>query len=92
MLAPLTSLVGKCSHMKQSNILKSKKKHWHWTEVNQKAFNDAKATIAKDVPLAYPDYTKGFEIYTDGSKRKLGAVITSNNMLIAFFIRKPAAS
>eukprot|EP00804_Cyclotella_cryptica_P013751 CCRYP_018839-RA/>CCRYP_018839-RA protein AED:0.25 eAED:0.29 QI:0/0/0/1/0/0/2/0/295 len=47
-----------------------------------------KATIAKDVSLAYPDYSKGFEIYTDGSKRQLGAVITQNNRPIAFFSRK----
>eukprot|EP00804_Cyclotella_cryptica_P021708 CCRYP_012871-RA/>CCRYP_012871-RA protein AED:0.34 eAED:0.56 QI:0/0/0/1/0/0/2/0/231 len=55
---------------------------------HQKAFDDVKATIAKDVSLAYPDYTKGFEIYTDGSKRQLGAVITQNNRTIAFFSRK----
>ena len=38
--------------------------------------------------LAYPDYSKGFEIYTDGSKRQLGAVITQNNRTIAFFSKK----
>eukprot|EP00804_Cyclotella_cryptica_P011488 CCRYP_017057-RA/>CCRYP_017057-RA protein AED:0.40 eAED:0.43 QI:0/0/0/0.66/0.5/0.33/3/0/329 len=65
-----------------------KKKPWKWTEEHQKAFNDVKATIAKDVSLAYPDYSKGFEIYTDGSKRQLGAVITQNNRPIAFFSRK----
>eukprot|EP00804_Cyclotella_cryptica_P000766 CCRYP_001026-RA/>CCRYP_001026-RA protein AED:0.47 eAED:0.61 QI:0/0/0/1/0/0/3/0/178 len=65
-----------------------KKKPWKWTEEHQKAFDDVKATIAKDVSLAYPDYSKGFEIYTDGSKRQLGAVITQNNWPIAFFSRK----
>eukprot|EP00804_Cyclotella_cryptica_P011728 CCRYP_011323-RA/>CCRYP_011323-RA protein AED:0.48 eAED:0.49 QI:0/0/0/1/0/0/2/0/77 len=29
--------------------------------------------------LAYPDYSQGFEIYTDSSKFQLGAVITQNN-------------
>ena len=88
MLAPLTSLVGECGHTKQSKLLKVKKKPWKWTEEHQKAFDDVKATIAKDVSLAYPDYTQGFEIYTDGSKRQLGAVITQNNRPIAFFSRK----
>eukprot|EP00804_Cyclotella_cryptica_P015311 CCRYP_005413-RA/>CCRYP_005413-RA protein AED:0.08 eAED:0.27 QI:0/-1/0/1/-1/1/1/0/229 len=88
MLAPLTSLVGECGHTKQSKLLKVKKKPWIWTEEHQKAFDDVKATIAKDVSLAYPDYSKGFEIYTDGSKRQLGAVITQNNRPIAFFSRK----
>ena len=88
MLAPLTSLVGECGHTKQSKLLKVKKKPWKWTEEHQKAFDDVKATITKDVSLAYPDYTQGFEIYTDGSKRQLGAVITQNNRPIAFFSRK----
>ena len=38
--------------------------------------------------LAYPDFTKTFEIYTDASSRQLGAVITQNNRAIAFYSRK----
>ena len=91
MLAPLTSLVGECGHTKTTKRLKVRKKPWHWEEVHQKAFDDVKATIAKDVTLAYPDYSQGFEIYTDGSKRQLGAVITQNNRPIAFFSRKLSA-
>ena len=68
MLAPLTSLVGECGHTKTSKALKTKKKPWHWDAVHQKASDDIKATIAKDVSLAYPDYSQGFEIYTDGSQ------------------------
>ena len=51
----------------------------------------AKTAIVKDVVLAYlayPDYSQGFEIYTDSSKFQLGAVITQNNRLLAFFSRK----
>ena len=44
--------------------------------------------MARDVLLAYPTYSEIFEIYTDASKRQLGAVITQNNRLIAFFSRK----
>ncbi len=61
---------------------------WHWDEVHQRAFNHVKATIAKDVVLAYPDYSKVFEIYTDASSKQLGAVITQDNRPIAFFSRK----
>eukprot|EP00804_Cyclotella_cryptica_P003931 CCRYP_016112-RA/>CCRYP_016112-RA protein AED:0.26 eAED:0.27 QI:0/-1/0/1/-1/1/1/0/276 len=87
MLAPLTSLVGECGHTKQSKLLKVKKKPGNGLR-NIKSIRCVKATIAKDVSLAYPDYSKGFEIYTDGSKRQLGAVITQNNRPIAFFSRK----
>jgi hypothetical protein len=38
--------------------------------------------------LAYPDYSKVFEIYTDTSSKQLGAVITQDNRPIAFFSQK----
>ena len=48
MLAPVTSMVGECGHTITS------KPRWHWDAVHQKAFNDVRATIVKDVALAYP--------------------------------------
>ena len=38
--------------------------------------------------MAYPDFSKPFEIYTDASTLQLGAVITQDNKPIAFFSRK----
>jgi hypothetical protein len=38
--------------------------------------------------LAYPDFTKPFEIYTDASTMQLGSVITQENRPIVFFSRK----
>jgi hypothetical protein len=55
---------------------------------HQQAFDNVKATIAKEVVLAYPDFTKPFEIYTDASTMQLGAVITQCNKPIVFFSRK----
>ena len=61
---------------------------WHWDTIHQQAFDNVKATIARDVNLAYPDYKQGFDIYTDSSKLQLGAVITQNNRPLAVFSRK----
>jgi hypothetical protein len=55
LLAPLTSLAGECSQIKSAKAKGTKKVPWHWDKVNQRAFNHAQATIAKDVVLAYPD-------------------------------------
>jgi hypothetical protein len=85
MLAPLTSLIGECGKTKSTKAKGTKKVPWHWDEVHQRAFDHVKATIAKDVVLAYPDYLKVFEIYTDASRKQLGAVITQGNRPIAFF-------
>ncbi len=38
--------------------------------------------------LAYPDYSKVFEIDTDASSKQLGAVITQGNRPIVFFSQK----
>ena len=52
------------------------------------AFDNVKTTIAKEIVLAYPDFTKPFDIYTDASTKQLGAAITQDNRPIAFFRRK----
>ncbi len=85
MLAPLTSLVGECGQTKTTKAKGTKKVPWHWDKVHQRAFNHVKATIAKDVVLAYPDYSKVFEINTDASSKQLGAFITQDNRPIVFF-------
>jgi hypothetical protein len=79
MLAPLTHLVGECRETKATKKNGTKKKPWRWESIYQQAFDNIKATIAKDVVLAYPDFTKPFKIYTDASTTQLGAVITQGN-------------
>eukprot|EP00804_Cyclotella_cryptica_P010465 CCRYP_012288-RA/>CCRYP_012288-RA protein AED:0.12 eAED:0.32 QI:0/0/0/1/0.33/0.25/4/0/520 len=87
-LAPLTSLVGECGHTKVTRANKTKKRPWYWDTVHRKAFNDVKTSIAKDVVLAYPNYSREFEIYTDALSKQLGSVITQGNRPLAFFSRK----
>ncbi len=88
MLAPLIDLVGECREMKTTRMNKTKKKPWQWDPIYQQAFDNVKAAIAKETVLAYPDFSKRFEIYTDASSMQLGAMITQDNRPIAFFSRK----
>jgi hypothetical protein len=67
---------------------KTKKKPWQWDSIHQQAFDNVKAAITKEKVLAYTDFLKPFEIYTDTSSTQLGAVITQYNRPIAFFSRK----
>ena len=68
--------------------MKTKKKAWYWDDVHQTTFDLVKATISKDVDLAYPDYLKEFKIYTDALSKQLGAVITQGISSKVFFGRK----
>ncbi len=88
MLAPLTDVVGECWKTKATKKNGNKKKPWKWESIHLQAFDNLKATVAKEVVLAYPDFTKLFEIYTDASTMQLGAVITQGDRPIAFFSRK----
>jgi hypothetical protein len=78
------------SHQKN----KTKKQPWRWDPIHQQAFNNVKVAIAKSkrdslsLSLAYPDFSKPFEIFTDASSMQLGAMITQENEPIAFFSRK----
>jgi hypothetical protein len=84
MLAPLSNLVGECGETKTTRKNKVKKIPWHWNLIHQIAFDNVKTTIAKEVVLAYLDFTKPSDIYTDISTKQLGAVITQDNRPIVF--------
>ena len=90
MLATLTDLVSVCGQTKVTKALGTKQVAWHWdmAHQDQEAFNSIKATIAKGIVLAYPDYYETFEVYTDASATQLGAVINQKNMPLFFFSRK----
>jgi len=90
-LAPLSDLVGKYSPNKK-NGKKGKRKmtppKFVWTEECDKAFTQIKKIVSREVMLAYPNFNKKFEIYTDASTKQLGAVITQDNRPIAFYSKK----
>jgi hypothetical protein len=80
--------VGECGETKTTRINKTKKQPWQWDLIHQQAFDNVKTAITKVTVLAYLDFLKPFEIYTDASSMQLGAVITQDNRPIAFFSRK----
>jgi hypothetical protein len=88
MVVALTDLVGECSKTKTPKKNKTTKKPWRWDPIHQQAFDNVKAAIATETVLAYLDFSKLFEIYTDTSATQLGAVITQDNRPIAFSSRK----
>ena len=88
MLAPLTNLLGECGYSKLDKAQRKKKIPWHWNMEHQKAFDDVKAAIAKDVALTYPDFSKECEIYTDGSSHQICAIVIQDNRPLAYFSRK----
>ena len=88
LLAPLSDLVGECGITKDTRKKKKKLRSWHWDKIHQDCFDAIKRQMAKDVLLAYPDYSETFEIFTDASTRQLGGVITQRGRPLAFFSRK----
>jgi hypothetical protein len=63
-------------------------KPWQWDQIHQQAFDNIKTAIAKEVVLAYPDFSKSFEIYMGGSTTQFGAVIAQDNRPFVFFSKK----
>jgi hypothetical protein len=66
----------------------SNKSKWIWGHDQQKAFEWIRNTIARQVLLKYPDFTKPFDIFTDASDYQLGAVISQDGWPVAFYSRK----
>ena len=55
-----------------------------WTDVEQKAFDEIKRTVARDTLLAYTDFNKRFKIHMDASNHQLGSVISQEGNPIDF--------
>ena len=53
----------------------------------EEAFFKLKKMVAEKILLAYPDWSKPFDVYTDASDYQLGTIISQSNRPIAFFSR-----
>ena len=59
-----------------------------WKPECERAFKAAKAMIAEEVLLQYPDHNKPFHVHADASDLQMGAVIMQEEKPVAFFSRK----
>jgi hypothetical protein len=66
----------------------SKNVKFNWTDEHQKAFENIKKIICREVMLTFPDFSKPFHIYTDASDKQIGAVMTQDEKPISFYSRK----
>jgi hypothetical protein len=73
---------------KPPELIRPRKKPGGWDPIHQQVFDNVKAATAKETVLAYLDFSKPFEIYTDASSMQLGAVFTQDYWPIVFFSRK----
>jgi RNase H-like domain found in reverse transcriptase len=78
-----------CSHVISPLAqLTSEKAKWAWGPKHKEAFQWIRNTIACQVLLKYPDFSKPFNIYADASDYQLGAVISQDGWPVAFYSRK----
>ena len=70
----------------------SEQSKWKWTAETQKAFDDIKNVMARNVMLSYPNFDLPFYMKPDASDFQLGAVIyqivDGEHTPIAFYSHK----
>ena len=74
-LAPLNKLAPK------------KGKGWYWGAAEQKDFELAKEMLMKHATLAFPNFERPFDIYTDVSDYQLGITLVQDRKQLAFYTR-----
>ena len=80
---PLSELIPGTSKKKKKIT-----KEWVWKDEQQKVFDNLKKKIMTQPPvLAYPDFSKEFELHTDASTIGLGAVLYQDGKVIAYASR-----
>jgi hypothetical protein len=82
--SPLINFVGESGDTNATKPDETPLKPWHLDSAHQTAFDNMKKATTQDVLLAHPDCSKEFKGSIDNSTFQLGAVITTNNRLLAF--------
>jgi hypothetical protein len=67
------------------DIVKKRHKSFHWMEDIEKSFNLLKRKIMEQPILVFPDFKKTFQVKCDASGFAIGAVLSQEDRLIAYF-------
>ena len=62
--------------------------NWKWGKPEQKAFDEANGMLKQAAVLAYSDFEKAFDLYSDASDLQLDATIVQEGKPIRFYKRK----
>jgi len=71
-----------------TNLISKKKGAIKWTKEANDAFIKTKEMCAKDALLYFPNYKKPFEIHTDSSDYQMGAIISQDKKVVAYWSKK----
>jgi hypothetical protein len=70
------------------DTVKKRHKYFHWTEEAEKSFNLLKRKITERPVLVLPDFQKTFQVKCDASGFAIRAVLSQEDMSIAYFSEK----
>jgi hypothetical protein len=70
------------------DTVKKRHKYFHWTEEVKKSFELLKEKITEQPVLVLPDFSNTFQVRCDASGFAIGAILSQDNRLIAYFSEK----
>jgi hypothetical protein len=70
------------------DTVKKRHKYFHWTDEAEKRFKLLKKKITEQPILVLPDFSKMFQVKCDTSGFAIGAVLSQDDRMIAYFSEK----
>ena len=70
------------------DTIKKASRPFRWTEASERIFQLLKKKITERPILRFPDFNKLFQVHCDASGMAIGAVLSQEDKLVAFFCEK----